>query len=68
MHFSLFSFIFNYFHGFLDFNKHEQNSWFQIMEFVESIHAELIRTLVGGSYILDIFSDIDSKGDYLVFD
>ena len=32
---------------FLDFfNKHEQNSWFQVMEFTELIHAKVIRALV----------------------
>ena len=32
----------------LDFNKHEQNSWFQIMEFIESTHAKLTRALERG--------------------
>ena len=33
---------------FLDFfNKHEQNSWFQVMEFTEPIHVKAIRALMG---------------------
>ena len=45
--FSLFYLILNYFLDFLDFLKHEQTSWFQIMEFIESTYAKLIRALVG---------------------
>ena len=39
------------------FNKHEQTSWFQTREFIESIHAKLIRAL-GGFNIYDIFLNI----------
>ena len=40
-----------FFTNFLDFfNKHEQTSWFQTMEFIESIHAKLIRALEGGRH------------------
>ena len=46
--FSLFS---TNFHGLLVFsNKHEQTSWFQIMEFIEPTHAKVIQVLVGGQH------------------
>ena len=37
---------------FLSFLKHEQTSWFQTMEFIESIRAKVIWTLVGGPTFL----------------
>ena len=46
--FSLFFLFSAIFLIFLHFFKHEQNSWFQIMEFIESTHAKLIRALKGG--------------------
>ena len=52
--FSLFSFIFNYFHGFLDFQQvwtnFKQASWFQTMEFTEPIHAKAIKASVGAQH------------------
>ena len=39
-------------------NKHEQTSWFQTMEFIESTHAKSIRALEGGPDIHDILFNI----------
>ena len=46
MHFHCFIWFLTIFMIFLIFNKHEQTSWFQTMEFMESTHAKLIRALV----------------------
>ena len=61
MHFQCFQLIF------LIFNKHEQTSWFQTMEFIESIHATLIRALVGPNIHDIFFTIVCSIFDWLCF-
>ena len=54
------------------FNKHEQTSWFQTMDFIKSTHAKLIRALVGARHswhflrycLLDIWLIFDSSWWY----
>ena len=47
---AFFTILFDFQLIFLIFNKHEQTSWFQTMEFIESTHAKLIRALVGAQH------------------
>ena len=50
MHFHYFILFSTIFMVLLIFNKHEQTSWFQIMEFIESTHAKIIWALVGARH------------------
>ena len=58
MHFHYFLWFSNIFLIFLISNKHEQISWFQIMELIEPIHVKVIWTLVGGMIFLTFFSTL----------
>ena len=58
MHFHNFLWLSSIFLIFSILNKHEQTSWFQTMEFIESTHAKSIRALEGGPDIHDILFNI----------